>query len=128
MPNQTQKIYLSFFISPKRNKYGFKRTKKMQQIMFQTELAAWIPYENKTNTKGKEGNHGQSIKGTWTALKKTYIYICMCVYINMFVYDIYIYMSNGLNLLHLRKDVAEMVIVFCVSPIVPEGLVFVGMK
>ena len=38
------------------------------------------------------------------------------------------HMSNGLNLLHPRKDVAEMVIVFCVSPIVPEGLVFVGMK
>ena len=37
-------------------------------------------------------------------------------------------MSNGLNLLHPRKDVAETVIVFCVSPIVPEGLVFVGMK
>ena len=38
------------------------------------------------------------------------------------------HMSNGLNLLHPRKDVAEMVIVFCVSPIVPEVLVFVGMK
>ena len=38
------------------------------------------------------------------------------------------HMSNGLNLLHPRKDVAEMVIVFRVSPIVPEGLVFVGMK
>ena len=37
-------------------------------------------------------------------------------------------MSNGLNLLHPRKDVAKIVIVFCVSPIVPEGLVFVGMK
>ena len=36
---------------------------------------------------------------------------------------IYIYMSDGLNLLHPRKDMAEMVIVFCVSPIVPEGLV-----
>ena len=33
------------------------------------------------------------------------------------------YMSDGLNLLHPRKDMAEMVIVFCVSPIVPEGLV-----
>ena len=42
--------------------------------------------------------------------------------------NIYIYMSNGLNLLHPRKDMAEMVIVFCVSPIVAEGLVFVGMK
>ena len=31
-------------------------------------------------------------------------------------------MSNGLNLLHPRKDVAEMVIVFCVSLIVPEDL------
>ena len=31
-------------------------------------------------------------------------------------------MSNGLNLLHLRKDVAEMVIVFYVSLIVPEDL------
>ena len=38
------------------------------------------------------------------------------------------HMSNGLNLLHPRKDVAEMVIVFCVSPIVPEGLVFMDMK
>ena len=37
-------------------------------------------------------------------------------------------MSNGLNLLYPRKDVAEMVIVFCVSPIVPEGLVLVEMK
>ena len=27
-----------------------------------------------------------------------------------------------------KKDVAEMVIVFCVSPIVPEGLVLVEMK
>ena len=33
------------------------------------------------------------------------------------------HMSDGLNLLHPRKDMAEMVIVFCVSPIVPEGLV-----
>ena len=33
------------------------------------------------------------------------------------------HMSDGLNLLHPRKDVAEMVIVFCVSPIVPEALV-----
>ena len=33
-------------------------------------------------------------------------------------------MSNGLNLLHPRKDVAEMVIVFCVSLIVPEDLMF----
>ena len=31
-------------------------------------------------------------------------------------------MSNGLNLLHLRKDVAEMVIVFNVSLIVPKDL------
>ena len=31
-------------------------------------------------------------------------------------------MSNGLNLLHPRKDVAEMVIVFCVSLIVPEDV------
>ena len=29
---------------------------------------------------------------------------------------IYIYMSDGLNLLHPRKDMAEMVIVFCVPP------------
>ena len=36
--------------------------------------------------------------------------------------------SNGLNLLYLRKDVAEMVIVSCVSPIVPDGLVLVDMK
>ena len=35
---------------------------------------------------------------------------------------IYIDMSNGLNLLYPRKDVTEMVIVFCVSPIVPEVL------
>ena len=34
------------------------------------------------------------------------------------------YLSNGLNLLHPRKDVAEMVIVFCVSLIVPEDLMF----
>ena len=33
-------------------------------------------------------------------------------------------MRNGLNLLHPRKDVAEMVIVFCVSLIVPEDLMF----
>ena len=33
-------------------------------------------------------------------------------------------MSNGLNLLHPRKDLAEMVIVFCVSLIVPEDLMF----
>ena len=33
-------------------------------------------------------------------------------------------MSNGLNLLHPRKDVAEMVMVFCVSLIVPEDLMF----
>ena len=39
----------------------------------------------------------------------------------------FIYMSNGLNLLHPRKDVAEMVIVFCVSLIVPEDLMF-GIK
>ena len=41
------------------------------------------------------------------------------------IHHIYIYyMSNGLNLLHPRKDVAEMVIVFCVSLIVPEDLMF----
>ena len=34
------------------------------------------------------------------------------------------HMSNGLNLLHPRKDVAEMVIVFCVSLIVPEDVMF----
>ena len=34
-------------------------------------------------------------------------------------------MSNGLNLLHPRKDVAEMVIVFCVSLILPEDLMCV---
>ena len=34
-------------------------------------------------------------------------------------------MSNGLNLLHPRKDVAELVIVFCVSLIVPKDLTFV---
>ena len=34
------------------------------------------------------------------------------------------YVSNGLNLLHPRKDVAEMVIVFCVSLILPEDLMF----
>ena len=34
-------------------------------------------------------------------------------------------MSNGLNLLHPQKDVAEMVIVFCVSLIVPEDLMCV---
>ena len=32
------------------------------------------------------------------------------------------HMSNGVNLLHPQKDVAEMVIVFCVSLIVPEDL------
>ncbi len=31
-------------------------------------------------------------------------------------------------ILYPRKDVAEMVIVFCVSPIVPEGLVLMDMK
>ena len=35
------------------------------------------------------------------------------------------HMSNGLNLLHPRKDVAEMVIVFCVSLIIPEDLMCV---
>ena len=35
------------------------------------------------------------------------------------------YISNVLNLLHPRKDVAEMVIVFCVSLIVVEDLMFV---
>ena len=39
-------------------------------------------------------------------------YMCTCAHL-----------SDGLNLLHPRKDMAEMVIVFCVSPIVPEGLV-----
>ena len=34
-------------------------------------------------------------------------------------------MSNGLNLLHPRKDVAEMVIVFRVSLMVPKDLMFV---
>ncbi len=34
-------------------------------------------------------------------------------------------MSNKLNLLHPRKDVAEMVIVFRVSLIVPKDLTFV---
>ncbi len=42
--------------------------------------------------------------------------------------SLYQHMSNRLNLLHPRKDVAEMVIVSCVSPIVPERLVFVDMK
>ena len=34
-------------------------------------------------------------------------------------------MSNGLNLLHPRKDVAEMVIIVCVSLIVPQDLLCV---
>ena len=34
------------------------------------------------------------------------------------------HVSSGLNLLHPRKDVAEMVIVFCVSLIVPEDVMF----
>ena len=38
------------------------------------------------------------------------------------------HISNWLNLLYPRKDMAEMVIVFRVSPIVPEGLVLVDMK
>ena len=44
-------------------------------------------------------------------------------------YILYIICSiiNGLNLLCPRKDVAEMVILFCVSPMVPEGLVLVDM-
>ena len=41
----------------------------------------------------------------------------------LYIY-IYIHMSKGLNLLHPRTDVAEMVIVFCVSLIVPEDLMF----
>ena len=39
-------------------------------------------------------------------------------------YYLHNHMSNRLNLLHPRKDVAEMVIVFCVSLIVPEDLMF----
>ena len=35
-------------------------------------------------------------------------------------------MSDGLNLLHLRKDVAEMVIVFSVDLIVPEDFMYVS--
>ena len=34
-------------------------------------------------------------------------------------------MSNELNLLHPRKDVGEIVIVLCVSLIVPKELMFV---
>ena len=52
-----------------------------------------------------------------------YIYIYIYIYIYTYIYT-YNYMSNGLNLLHPRKDVAEMVIVFCVSLIVPEDLMF----
>ena len=37
-----------------------------------------------------------------------------------------LYMSDGLNLLHPRKDVAEMVIVFCVSPIIPESFMIIS--
>ena len=39
-------------------------------------------------------------------------------------HQLILYVSNGLNLLHPRKDVAEMVIAFCVSLIVPEDLMF----
>ena len=35
------------------------------------------------------------------------------------------HVSNGLNLLHPQKVVAEMVIVFCVSIIVPKDFMFV---
>ena len=46
---------------------------------------------------------------------------CISSHISLF------YMSNGLNLLHPRKDVAEMVIVFCVSPIVPSGFSIIAL-
>ena len=44
------------------------------------------------------------------------------------IYLYIVYISNGLNLLYPPKDMAKMVIVFCVSPIVPEGLVLVDMS
>ena len=50
-------------------------------------------------------------------------WILHCKSACLWTYLIY-HMSNELNLLHPRKDVAEMVIVFCVSLIVPEDLMF----
>ena len=49
------------------------------------------------------------------------VQISSCDQLRLVAYPI-IYLSNGLNLLHPRKDVAEMVIVFCVSLMVPEDL------
>ena len=54
------------------------------------------------------------------------VYTCIHIYIYIRIHIyIYMYMSNGLNLVHPRKDLAEMVIVFCVSLIVPEDLMCV---
>ena len=59
------------------------------------------------------------------SLLTSWSYTKIIFYSYIYIYArIYIYMSNGLNLLHPRKDVAEMVIVFCVSLIVPEDLMF----
>ena len=56
------------------------------------------------------------------------VYDATLMYKTQWAFDVIMfdahYMSNGLNLLHPRKDVAEMVIVFCVSLIVPEDLMF----
>ena len=64
-------------------------------------------------------------KEPWEVIKGMVV-LYIIVYVISYMQTIHtcIHMSNGLNLLHPRKDVAEMVIVFCVSLIVPEDLMF----
>ena len=57
------------------------------------------------------------VQGNFTLIWGRFLFISTCMNYST-------YMSNGLNLLHPRKDMAEMVIVFCVSLIVPEDVMF----
>ncbi len=82
-------------------------------VTIQDATSKMTPLSQNSNTwRVEDANYASWIHSHYVALKNTL--------------DAPIHMSNGLNL--PRKDVAEMVIVFCVSPIVPEGLVFVDMK
>ena len=71
----------------------------------------------------------QNLRVPWLSQRSTWRIIPVTVVVVVSFQDLGLrdpfHMSNGLNLLHPQKDVAEMVIVFCVSLIVPEDLMCV---
>ena len=74
-----------------------------------------VPKGRFKRTKKRANLEGEPSK--WHLYEYYMVYKDMVTRFILGVYDVYIYiiyMSNGLNLSHPRKDMAETVIVFCV--------------